>query len=93
MQQRFALLALGNARHREHGLAAPEPQIGNCKLRGHPGGEAHRISKPVCRSVVDLESRTTRGGTELRRVHADEDPPAALSVAVDDGLLAVPAVE
>ena len=93
MQQRAPLVALGDLRHREHGLAAAEPQICNGKLRGHPGREAHRVSKPVSRSVVDLQPRPTRRGAELRRVHADEDPPSALAVAVDDGLLAVPILE
>src|SRR5882724_5687100 len=93
MEQRDALLAFRNARHGQHSLAPAEPQLRNCKLCGHPGGEAHRVAKAVCRSVVDLESSTTRGGAELRRMHADEDPPASLSVAVNDGLLAVPTVE
>jgi hypothetical protein len=93
MQQRAPVVALEDLRHREHGLAAAEPQICNGKLRGHSGREAHRVLETISRSVVDLQPCPTRRGAELRRVHADEDPPAAFAIAVDDCLLAVPAVK
>src|SRR5580765_5841517 len=93
MQEGAALVTLRNRRDGEDGLAAPQSEVCNRKLRRHPCGEPHRIAEPVGRCLVDLEARATGGRAELRRVHADEDPAVAFAIAVDHRLLAAPALQ